>query len=87
MITNYSAETDDTLVEEVAASAPNGEVTLRLQPTIRRQGNYVGWAGVSWTLTCEGAAEAIALRDALREFFAAVGRRDPATVRKVLQGI
>lgn len=83
---SYAADTEqiDAAIREMAAEQVDGIVRLRVQPTVRRSGNYVSWPGVSWLVTCQDADEAIAVREALRAFFVAVGQRGPAAVTQLL---
>lgn len=78
METTYSAEaTDiDAPVHEAIAERAGKPITVRVQPGILRLkrpgdtgGNYQPWAGVSWTLRCANAEEAIGVREALRVLF------------------
>lgn len=76
---------------EAAAERPDKPLRLRVQPTLLRQragdasgGNHQAWPGVSWTVECRDAEEAIAVRDALRAFFGALGAYGPAAVQKAL---
>lgn len=82
----YAADTEqiDVAVREIAAEQVDGTVRLRVQPTIRKGGNYVSWTGVSWLVTCADADEAIAVREALRAFFAAVQELGPDVVAERL---
>lgn len=87
MKTMYSADTDDRVIEEAGRESPEGEIRIRVQPAVYRGGNYMAWQGVSWTLECANGAEAIGVRDALKEFFGAVQRVGPGPVRKALIGV
>lgn len=86
---NYAADVEqiDRMIQEIAAERPEGDVRLRLQPTILRGGDYRAWQGVSWTLTCQDAEEAIAVRDALKEFFQAVARTGAGVVEGALRTV
>ena len=73
---NYSVPTDqDALVYEAYAERPDKPLRLRVQPDIFRlnrgeRGRYDAWKGVHWTVELETPGEAVALKDALRLFFA-----------------
>ena len=75
---------------EAHAERPNRPIRLRLQPTLLRVkagqtlGNHRSWSGVSWTLECQTAEEAIAVRLALEAFFAALGVHGAAAVEAAL---
>lgn len=98
----YAADTEqlDQFVKDVEAEilaererelqgtpSGRGEIRLRVQPTVRRGGNYVAWPGVSWLVSCQSADEAIAVREALRACFEAMAARGPAKVRTVLTAL
>lgn len=82
----YSAETVDldAPAHLAAADRPGKPVRLRVQPTLLRGENYQAWAGVSWTADCPTAADAIAVRDALRAFFLALEHYGAEAVQKAL---
>ena len=84
----YSAEPKelDQIVRNVAATTEDGRVRLRFQPTIYSEGQYKPWTDVTWILQCETADEAIAVKDTLRECFAAlirVGEKGPEGLAEV----
>jgi hypothetical protein len=94
MEVTYSAAVNlslDQPVHDAQAERPGKPIRIRLQPTIFRlreggasAGQQQAWAGVSWIIECQSAAEAIELREALRRFFDAVGRIGPAAVGESL---
>ena len=87
MQVQYSAETLDLdkAVEEAQAERPDKPIRVRLQPALlRSDGAYVAWRGVAWSVACETPAEAIALRQALVAFFAAIGTHGIAAVTDIL---
>lgn len=89
METSYSADIDhiDDAVKLAAAERREGEsIRVRLQPSLYRRsvGQHRDWAGVSWCIDCTGVEEAIALREALRVFFEALGRVGPNAVMVAL---
>ena len=89
---SYSADTPD--VDKPAfdaqAERPSRPIRMRVQPTLLRVnpgesvGNHRSWSGVSWTLECRTAEEAIGVRDALQAFFAAISVHGAEAVRKAL---
>lgn len=74
----------DTIIEEAAAERPGKPIRLRLQPSVLRprgsRAQYQAWRNLRWTIECDTPAEAFAFRDALRAFFAAMGRGGPEAV-------
>lgn len=84
---NYSMDASerDDFVREIAEG--RDEVRMRLQPNFLVDGNYRAWSGVSWVVKLQNADEAIALRESMKAFFAAVGRSSALDVRRVLEGI
>lgn len=70
----------------MAELKPGEVLKIRLQPSIWRRGvsQHRHWAGVSWSVDCENAKEAIALRDGLRAFFEAVGVHGIQAVTRAL---
>lgn len=68
MQVSYSADVEqiDQMVRDIAASREEGDVAIRLQPTLLYSGNYVAWQGVSWRVTAANPEEAFALRDAIQ---------------------
>jgi hypothetical protein len=89
---SYSADVNDLdrPAYDAQAERPDLPIRLRVQPTLLRVkpgkvgGNHKAWAGVSWTLECKDAEEAIAIRDALKSFFLALSRVGPAIVQQGL---
>ena len=62
---------------------------LRIQPMVLRKGKgrggqYHGWRQVAWTLECDSAAEAYAVRDAMQVFFETMSRCGPKAVHAAL---
>lgn len=92
MEVTYSADAVDldAPAYEAQTERPDRPIRLRVQPTLLRVkpgetvGNHQAWPGVSWTLECQGAEEAIAIREALRVFFATIADRGSAEVRNLL---
>lgn len=92
MEVSYSADVADLdrAAYEAQAERPDLPIRLRVQPTLLRSkpgqigGNHKSWPGVSWTLECKDAEEAIAIRDALRTFFLALSRVGPNQVETSL---
>ena len=92
MEVTYSADAID--IDKPAFEAqqerPDRPLRLRIQPTLLRVtqgetvGNHRSWTGVSWTLECRTAEEAIGVRVALEAFFAAVAHHGTAAVEKAL---
>ena len=88
----YSADVDhiDEAPFEAQAERPEEPIRIRVQPGIFRKaagaaGQYKSWLDVSWIMECQNAEEAIALREAMRAFFEAVGDRGPIAVKALLQ--
>lgn len=89
---SYSADVTDLNrpAYEAQAERPDLPIRLRVQPTLLRVkpgaigGNHKSWPGVSWTLECKDAEEAIAIRDALRSFFLALSRVSPRVIEASL---
>lgn len=77
---------------EAQAERPDRPIRLRIQPTLLRvrpgqtTGNHSSWSGVSWTLECPTAEDAIAVRKALQMFFAAVAQDGAETIGNLLTG-
>jgi len=92
MDVTYSADAVDLdrPAYEAQAERPDRAIRLRLQPTLLRVkagqtlGNHRSWSGVSWTLECQTAEEAIAVRLALEAFFGALGVHGADAVRTAL---
>lgn len=91
MDVNYSAALIDVdrAAREAEAERPGKPVHLRVQPTLMRtksggEANHRSWSGVSWTLECGDASEAIAVRRAMEAFFTALERFGPDRVREAL---
>jgi hypothetical protein len=92
MDVTYSADAVDLdkPVYEAQTERPDRPIRLRIQPTLLRVnpgetvGNHRSWSGVSWTLECRTAEDALAVRDALQAFFAAISRHGAEAVRKAL---
>jgi hypothetical protein len=93
MDVTYSADIGDLdqAVQDAQAERPGKPIKIRLQPTIFRLrgaeatgGDHQAWKGVSWTLECQTAQEAIGLRETLRAFFTAVGAVGAGPVRHLL---
>jgi len=92
MQTSYSADVEhiDAPLEDAANERQPGEtIRIRLQPSLfRRQlGQHRMWKGVSWTVDCQDLAEAVALREALQAFFAAVARVGAVPLRFELDSL
>ncbi len=89
---NYSAETQDIdkPAFEAQAERPDKPLRIRVQPTLLRikpgseTGSHQAWPGVSWTLECKDAEEAIAVREGLRLFFSVVATFGPIAVQQDL---
>jgi hypothetical protein len=92
MDVSYSATaTDiDKPAYDAQAERPDRPLRIRLQPTLLRLkkgetvGNHHSWSGVSWTLECRNAEEAIAVRRALEAFFGVIARHGAEQVEKAL---
>lgn len=87
---SYSADLPeiDAPAVQAAAARPNGGVKMRLQPgLLTAKGTYQAWSGVSWTVSCANAAEAIAVREALRACFAAIASRGADGVTRMLEAV
>ena len=75
---------------DAQAERPDRPIRLRIQPTLLRVsagdtvGNHRSWTGVSWSLECRTAEEAIGVRVALEAFFAAIAQHGTAAVGKAL---
>ena len=82
----YAADTESHDRELYAAAAveEGGQVRVRAALTIYRDQQYQGWPGQSWMLRAT-ADEACATRDALKAFFAAVERKGPGHVLRLLE--
>lgn len=82
----YAADVEghDREVYAAAGEGDDGQVRVRAALTIYRDQQYQGWPGQSWML--RGTAdEACATRDALKAFFAAVERKGPGHVLRLLE--
>jgi hypothetical protein len=82
----------DTIIEEAAIERAGKAIRIRFQPLVfrldrARGGQYQAWKEVRWTVECDTPAEAFALRDALRAFFAALGRGGAGAVIAALTGV
>src|SRR5262245_66571929 len=82
----------DAIIQEAAAEREGKPIRIRLQPMIlraapNRGGQYQAWKDVRWTIECDAPDEAFALRDAMRAFFAALGRGGPEAVIAALTPI
>lgn len=77
---------------DAQAERPDRPLRLRIQPTLLRQkagqtiANHQSWPGVSWTLECQTADEAIQVRKALTTFLAALNQHGAVAVDKALTG-
>lgn len=88
----YSADTVDLdkSAFDAQAERPDRPLRLRIQPTLLRvapgetMGNHRSWQGVSWSLECRTAEEAIGVRVALEAFFGAVAQHGTTAVEKAL---
>ena len=80
----------DRPAREAASERPDRPIRLRVQPTLLRvnpgeqSGNHRSWSGVSWTLECENAEEAIAVRKALQAFFGALAKHGAVAIEQAL---
>lgn len=89
----YSKDVDrlDEPIQQAAAERTKaGEtIRIRIQPSIFRRplGQHRMWPGVSWTLDCSSAEEAIALREAMRLFFEQVAQVGPAQMKADLEAL
>jgi len=87
MDATYSAnvdQIDQPVIEAAAERTKVGEtIRIRVQPSIFRRaiGQHRMWPGVSWTLDCASPEEAIALREAMRVFFAQTAQVGPVAMR------
>lgn len=92
MEVSYSADAVDLdkPAFEAQAERPDRAIRLRVQPTLLRvaqgesAGNHRAWPGVSWSLECRTAEEAISVRQALTAFFAALSVHGPEAITKAL---
>jgi hypothetical protein len=74
----------DRPIEQALVERPGKPLKLRIQPMILHARQYRAWKDVRWTLECADAAEAAAVRDAMRVFFTALAERGPAAVSAAL---
>jgi hypothetical protein len=95
MDVSYSAapvDVDRALLE-AAAERPGEAIIVRLQPTLyrfkpgQRSGQQQAWTGVSWSARPKTVDEAIALREALRVFFATVATKGAQQVTDALTAL
>jgi hypothetical protein len=81
---------DEQPIRDALQARPGKPLKIRLQPAVFwpgvGRGQYKVWRDVIWTVECDTAEEAFALRDALRAFFQAVGVKGPVPVRALLRG-
>lgn len=89
MVTStYSADVSGINDAVKEAVRDDGSVQVRVQPQLLQQGGrYLAWRGVSWTVRCSGAKEAIAVREVLRLVFGAVTLLGPERVAQALKGL
>jgi DNA gyrase/topoisomerase IV subunit A len=79
-------------VKDAAESRPGLPIRFRVQPQLYfqlqnkryRTGAFLSWKHVYWNLTCDGVEEAIAVKNALHSFFAALGAVSPGEVQFML---
>jgi hypothetical protein len=78
----------DQPVLDALAERPGKPLKIRVQPMLLRmtsgRGQYQSWKQVRWTLDCDTAEEAFAIRDALRSFFETMSRCGPRAVHAAL---
>jgi hypothetical protein len=68
-----------------AAAAREGPIKLRIQPSIlQKNGQYKSWTDLRWSLECDGAAEALAVRDVMIVFFDTLMKSGPKAVHRAL---
>lgn len=92
MQTAYAGEPladPDLIIREVVKERGGQPIRLRLPLTVLRDSThkgaqYMAWRDQVWAVDCDTAAEALALRDALRAFFATLNRIGPVAVRDLL---
>lgn len=85
----YSADTTDldAPVRAAAEASPGKPIHLRINPDILRRElgqSYRAWSKVTWNLTCETVEDAVAVREAMQEFFDAVQRVGAHATRQAL---
>ena len=88
----YSADVVDLDKPALDAQAerPGQTVRLRIQPTLVRlrpgdvTPNHRAWSGVSWSLECPTALDAIAVRQALQVFFQAIAQQGAEQIQTIL---
>lgn len=91
MQSSFSADTLDLdqTVRDAAEERPGKTIRIRVQPSVLRthpsgrghDQQHQPWKHVRWILECETVEEAIALRQAMQDFFALVADHGAATVR------
>lgn len=99
VVLDHRGDIDDTLREvavEVArlqkAKKQPQYITIRVQPALLRPlapngPSYVGWRGLSWSVSVRSFQAGQTLRRALGEFFAAITRVGMAQVERTLKGL
>lgn len=94
MVSGFTRDLDDPdqPIFDALSERPGKPLRLRVQPAIwrarpGREPQYNSWRQTIWTLECDSADEALAVRDAMRTFFTTMGQCGPPAVLAALTAL